>query len=357
MTSSIACAALALGLTACSGAPASPASAAASSNPSLASQPSAASASASSTPAPTAHPAVKASNSLAGITVTEVAPTPAPTAAAGQTAAPAAKVPAITFKAPYAVDQTRSQVIKAGTGATVAATSTVTLNYVGVNGYDGKTFDSSYARGEAATFPLDQVVPGFAKGLTGHKVGDRVLIAIPGKDGYDASGGSPRAGILVGDTLLFVVDILDIDYQTPFGQAVTPPAGLPAVGKDAKGLPTLTINTAATPPAAVTSQPLINGAGQAKVKTGDTLVVHYRTWSWKTGQMIEDQFAQPNTGALADVIGCWREGLVGKAAGSRVMLVCPPASAFPAGQTASPSIAAGDTLVYVVDIVSTGTGQ
>ena len=38
-----------------------------------------------------------------------------------------------------------------------------------------------------------QVVPGFSKGLTGQRQGSRVLIAMPGKDGYDASGGSPQA--------------------------------------------------------------------------------------------------------------------------------------------------------------------
>ncbi len=70
-------------------------------------------------------------------------------------------------------------------------------------------------------------MPGFSKGLTGQKQGSRVLIAMPGADGYDASGGSPQAGIEVGDTLIFVVDIEATTLSGPEGTAVAPKAGLP----------------------------------------------------------------------------------------------------------------------------------
>ena len=49
----------------------------------------------------------------------------------------------------------------------------------------------------------------------------------------------------------------------------------------------------------------------------------------------------------------WKEGLVGKTAGSRVLLVVPPAQAYPDGlPSATPSLAAGQTLVYVIDILN-----
>ena len=95
----------------------------------------------------------------------------------------------------------------------------MSVNYYGVNGRTGKKFDESFSRGQAVTFSLAQVVPGFSKGLTGQKQGSRVLIAMPGSDGYDASGGSPQAGIEVGDTLIFVVDIEATTLSGPEGVA------------------------------------------------------------------------------------------------------------------------------------------
>ena len=42
-----------------------------------------------------------------------------------------------------------------------------------------------------------------------------MLIAMPGSDGYDASGGSAQVGIEVGDTLIFVVDIVAVPLGGP----------------------------------------------------------------------------------------------------------------------------------------------
>ena len=69
------------------------------------------------------------------------------------------------------------------------------------------------------------MVPGFSKGLVGQKQGSRVLIAMPGSDGYDSSGGSPQAGIEVGDTLIFVVDLVAVQLAGPEGTAVNPRQG------------------------------------------------------------------------------------------------------------------------------------
>ncbi len=141
------------------------------------------------------------------------------------------KTPKITFKAPWAIDKTRTEVLQPGKGATVQAGQSVSVNYYGVNGRTGKKFDESFSRGQPVTFSLAQVVPGFSKGLTGQKQGSRVLIAMPGSDGYDASGGSPQAGIEVGDTLIFVVDIEATTLSGPEGSPVTPKPGLPTVSE------------------------------------------------------------------------------------------------------------------------------
>lgn len=97
--------------------------------------------------------------------------------------------------------------IVVGDGAVVAAGATVTAHYVGYGAQTGQMFDSSWQRGEPAVFPLDQVIVGWQKGLIGMKVGGRRVLVIPGSQGY---GDNPPdgAGILPGETLVFVVDLV-----------------------------------------------------------------------------------------------------------------------------------------------------
>jgi FKBP-type peptidyl-prolyl cis-trans isomerase len=145
--------------------------------------------------------------------------TPPTTAAASSAAAAAGGPPAVA----NATDLKTAPVISAGTGSppsalvtrdlvvgtgTVAAqTSTVNVEYVGANFADGKVFDSSWSRGQPTSFPLAQVVPGFAQGITGMKVGGRREIVIPPALGYGPSGNGP---VGPNETLVFVVDLVSV---------------------------------------------------------------------------------------------------------------------------------------------------
>jgi peptidylprolyl isomerase len=95
-----------------------------------------------------------------------------------------------------------------GTGAVATSSSTVVVQYVGANFTDGKVFDSSWQRGQAATFPLSGVIPGFEQGIVGMKVGGRREILIPPKDGYGSAGSPPQVG--PNETLVFVVDLVSV---------------------------------------------------------------------------------------------------------------------------------------------------
>ncbi len=95
-----------------------------------------------------------------------------------------------------------------GSGATAQATSTVDVQYVGANWTDGKVFDSSWQRGQPATFPLNQVIPGFAQGIVGMKVGGRRELVIPPALGYGAQGSAPAVG--PNETLVFVIDLVSV---------------------------------------------------------------------------------------------------------------------------------------------------
>lgn len=94
-----------------------------------------------------------------------------------------------------------------GDGEPVTADSSVLVQYKGVLWDTGKEFDSTYGRGSLTSFALAQVVKGWSQGLTGKKVGSRVLVVVPPKLGY-GDNPPPNSGIKKDSTLVFSVDIL-----------------------------------------------------------------------------------------------------------------------------------------------------
>ena len=94
-----------------------------------------------------------------------------------------------------------------GAGATAAQGATVNVQYVGANFADGQDFDSSWQRGQPATFSLAQVIPGFAQGIAGMQVGGRRELVIPPALGYGSAGAGP---VGPNETLVFVIDLLAV---------------------------------------------------------------------------------------------------------------------------------------------------
>ena len=95
---------------------------------------------------------------------------------------------------------------KEGSGASPVATSQVTVHYTGTL-LNGKKFDSSLDGGQPATFPLNQVIPGWIEGLQLMKVGGKTKFIIPPALGYGAAGSRvipPNAW------LIFDVELLDV---------------------------------------------------------------------------------------------------------------------------------------------------
>ena len=119
------------------------------------------------------------------------------------------KEPTVTVPKSAAPTVTKEATLIEGTGPEVKKGQTISAQYHGVLWKDGSVFDSSWQRGEAADFPIGvgAVIPGWDKTLVGKKVGSRVLVVIPPKDGYGTAGSPPK--ISGTDTLVFVVDILD----------------------------------------------------------------------------------------------------------------------------------------------------
>jgi len=99
-----------------------------------------------------------------------------------------------------------------GDGAEAVTGSQVEVKYVGAFYDTGKEFDSSWSRGPDETLPFgicqQGVIPGFAVGPTGMKVGGRRQIIIPSELGYGAQGSPPA--IPGGAALVFVVDLVNV---------------------------------------------------------------------------------------------------------------------------------------------------
>ena len=97
--------------------------------------------------------------------------------------------------------------LKEGTGASPKSTETVKVHYRGVL-ENGKEFDSSYGRGQPATFPLNRVIACWTEGVQTMKVGGKAKLLCPANLAYGSRG---VPGTIPPDaTLIFEVELLEI---------------------------------------------------------------------------------------------------------------------------------------------------
>ena len=109
------------------------------------------------------------------------------------------------------------KVIKEGTGPTPKPTDMVTVNYRGTL-INGTEFDSSYKRGQPATFPVNGVINGWTEALQLMKKGSKFELFIPPNLAYGERAVGPDIG--PNATLIFEVELLDVKPPpTPAPQA------------------------------------------------------------------------------------------------------------------------------------------
>lgn len=99
------------------------------------------------------------------------------------------------------------EVEKEGTGPKPKATDTVKVNYLGTK-IDGTKFDSSYDRGQPATFPLNGVIKGWSEGLQLMPVGSKYKLYVPADLAYGENAPGP---IGPNATLIFEVELVGIE--------------------------------------------------------------------------------------------------------------------------------------------------
>jgi len=103
------------------------------------------------------------------------------------------------------IDQLQAVDLQVGTGDTVKAGDTLTVDYTGAIASTGKVFESSLDSGKPATFGLDQVIQGWKDGMPGMKVGGKRRLLIPAAQAYGAQ--SPSADIPANSDLVFDITL------------------------------------------------------------------------------------------------------------------------------------------------------
>jgi len=95
-----------------------------------------------------------------------------------------------------------------GSGASPTAADAVRVHYRGTL-MDGTEFDSSYKRGQPATFPLNRVIPCWTQGVQRMKVGGKAELVCPPELAYGERGAGGT--IPPNATLRFEIELLDIN--------------------------------------------------------------------------------------------------------------------------------------------------
>ena len=247
-----------------------------------------------------------------------------------------------------------------GTGPTITKSDLFLSNFTIYvwSGTTNKLLDSTYSS-SPQVLPAS-LLPGIQSAVTGKKVGSRVLVVVPPKQGYGTSGNS-QLGVTGSDTLVFVMDLIQ-KYSSgtvsASGTKVSSGGGdLPTVSAAQGSAPKVTIPKGVTPPTTLVSKTLIKGSGPVVTK-GEYLVAQYTGVNWRTGQVFDSSWERSlpysfKIGASpSQVIPGWDQGLVGQTVGSRVLLVIPPKDAYGSAGQSQAGIKGTDTLVFVVDIIS-----
>ena len=103
------------------------------------------------------------------------------------------------------------KILTAGTGPKPTATDSVVCNYRGTL-INGKEFDSSYKRGEPATFPVNGVIKGWTEALQLMPVGSKWQLFVPADLAYGDRGAGADIG--PGSTLIFEVELVSIQDKS-----------------------------------------------------------------------------------------------------------------------------------------------
>ncbi len=219
-----------------------------------------------------------------------------------------------------------SKTIAPGAGAEKPApTDIVTVHYTGWSS-DGGMFDSSVARGNPSTFPLDRVMAGWRECVQLMTVGEKRRCWVPQDLAYRGAAGRPTG------TVVFDIELLD----TRPSPNIPPP--------DVKGPPEDAKRTAS----GLAYKSLRPGTGTANPRAWSRVTVHYTGWTTE-GKMFDSSVARgaPTTFGLDEgLIRGWVEGMQLMVEGERARFWIPEALAYK-GESGNPR----GMLVFDIELI------
>jgi peptidylprolyl isomerase len=205
------------------------------------------------------------------------------------------------------------------------ATDLVTVHYTGWVASDGRMFDSSVARGNPSTFPLDRVMAGWRECVQLMAVGERRRCWLTPELAYRGQAGRPTGNVV------FDIELLD----TRRSPRIAPP--------DVKGPPDDAKRTAT----GLAYKVLRPGTGTRNPQSWSRITAHYTGWT-TDGKMFDSSLARgtPMTIGASDVIPGWTEGLQLMVEGERTRFWIPENLAYK-GEVGQPR----GMLVFDVDLI------
>ena len=221
------------------------------------------------------------------------------------------------------------------------STDLVVVHYVGTL-KDGKEFDSSRARGAAAQFPLNRVIPGWTEGVQLMSEGDLFRFFVPPALGYGENG-TPDGDIGPNEVLIFDVELIKVqsaerNLETA-NQFLAENLKKDGIQSTDSGLQYQIITE--------------SDQGGKSPEAADTVEVHYQG-TLLNGTEFDSSYARGETieFPLNRVIPGWTEGVQLMSEGDKYRFFIPPALAYGEMGTPGGPIGPNEALVFEVELIA-----
>lgn len=249
------------------------------------------------------------------------------------------QVPTASFSTPIAVDAIERSVVITGDGT--ALTEGAYVSY-GLTVFDGDTGEQVTAIGYEDTDPVAPIEVAVGTGIDEFfgcaTAGTRIVVAVPGQDEAAAQ--------------IYVLDVLEVTPADQWCQVVDSDSVMPTVTFDDSGVPTISIPES-DPPSGVVVEVLEEGDGEV-VESGDSVTVNYTGVKWSDGTVFDSSWenGSPATFTTTGVVPGFQRAIEGQKVGSKVLVSMSPLCGYGEASTSNTHELAGETLVFVVEIIS-----
>ena len=263
--------------------------------------------------------------------------------------------PKVTWEDRMTASELESEVLIEGDGAALEEGQQVLARLWLGNGFSQSTALSTYGKDAAPELLTvgDDLSPAIAAAVQDRTLGSRVAVAAPPVDAF-GEGGNTQLGFGNTDSVLFIVDLIDVLPDGPSGTDAKPSSWAPAVegdedptGLDFEGTPEPTDKLRVTT--------LVEGDGEP-AETGQTVYVDYLGQVYGDKEPFDASYARGEAFSFplggGQVVKGWDQALEGVATGSRILISVPPKLGYGEAGNPDAKIKGTDTLYFVIDVLA-----